>query len=49
MTFGERVRELRKAKDLTLREVAAKVERNFTYLSKIENGKLDFSDFPARN
>jgi HTH-type transcriptional regulator, competence development regulator len=47
MTFGERVRELRKAKDLTLREVAAKVGINFTYLSKIENGKLDFSDFPS--
>lgn len=47
MTFGERVRELRKAKNLTLRDVAAKVDINFTYLSKIENGKLDFSDFPS--
>ena len=47
MTFVERVRELRKAKNLTLRDVAAKVDINFTYLSKIENGKLDFSDFPS--
>jgi transcriptional regulator with XRE-family HTH domain len=47
MTFGDRVRELRKAKRLTLRDVAAKVDINFTYLSKIENGKLDFSDFPS--
>jgi transcriptional regulator with XRE-family HTH domain len=47
MTFGERVRELRKAKNLTLRDVAGKVDINFTYLSKIENGKLDFSDFPS--
>ena len=47
MTFGERVRELRKAKNLTLRDVAAKVDINFTYLSKIENGKLDFSDYPS--
>jgi len=47
MTFGEKVRELRKAKNLTLRDVAAKVDINFTYLSKIENGKLDFSDFPS--
>jgi transcriptional regulator with XRE-family HTH domain len=47
MNFGERVRELRKAKNLTLRDVAAKVEINFTYLSKIENGRLDFSDFPS--
>lgn len=47
MSFGERVRELRKAKDLTLRDVAAKVGINFTYLSKIENSKLDFSDYPS--
>ena len=47
MTFGERVRELRKAKNLTLRDVAGKVDINFTYLSKIENDKLDFSDFPS--
>ena len=47
MTFGERVRELCKAKNLTLRDVAGKVDINFTYLSKIENGKLDFSDFPS--
>ena len=47
MTFGERVRELRKAKGLTLRDVASKVGINFTYLSKIENSKLDFSDYPS--
>ena len=40
MTFGERVRELRKGKNLTLRELAAKLKVNFTYLSKIENQKL---------
>jgi len=47
MTFGERVRELRKTKNLTLRDMATKVEIDFTYLSKIENGKLDFSDYPS--
>ena len=47
MTFGERIRELRLAKNLTLRDVAAEADINFTYLSKIENGKLDFSDFPS--
>jgi transcriptional regulator with XRE-family HTH domain len=45
--FGGRVRELRQAKRLTLRDVAAKVGINFTYLSKIENGRLDFSDYPS--
>ena len=28
-------------------DVAAEADINFTYLSKIENGKLDFSDFPS--
>jgi transcriptional regulator with XRE-family HTH domain len=47
ISFGSRVRELRQAKHLTLRDVAEKVGINFTYLSKIENGKLDFSDYPS--
>jgi transcriptional regulator with XRE-family HTH domain len=47
MLFGERVRELRRAKQLTLRGLAAKVKVNFTYLSKIENHKLDFGDYPG--
>jgi len=47
MTFGERIRELRRGKDLTLRGLAAKVEVGFTYISKIENGKLDFGDCPS--
>src|SRR5262245_44376414 len=47
MTFGERIRELRKAKNLSQRELAEQVEVNFTYLSKIENGKLDFAQFPS--
>jgi transcriptional regulator with XRE-family HTH domain len=47
MNFGERVRELRQAKGFTLRDVAAKVKVNFTYISKIENHKLDFGDYPG--
>ena len=46
-TFGERIRELRKAKNLTLRDVAAKVKVSFTYVSKIENHKLDFGEYPS--
>lgn len=49
MTFGERIRELRKAKNLTLRDVAKKVKVNFTYISKIENHKLDFGEFPSED
>lgn len=47
MTFGSRIRELRLAKDLTLRALATKVKVTFTYLSKIENGKLSFGEFPS--
>jgi transcriptional regulator with XRE-family HTH domain len=47
MTFGERVRELRREKKLTLRALAGKVGVNFTYLSKVENSKLDFGDYPG--
>jgi transcriptional regulator with XRE-family HTH domain len=49
MTFGERVRELRKCKNLTLRELAAKLKVNFTYLSKIENQKLSFGEYPSED
>jgi transcriptional regulator with XRE-family HTH domain len=38
--FGTKLRELRKAAGLTLRDLAEKVEVNFSYLSKIENGVL---------
>ena len=38
--FGERLKELRIQSGLTQRELAEKVDVNFTYLSKIENGAL---------
>jgi HTH-type transcriptional regulator, competence development regulator len=47
MTFGERLRELRLAKKLTLRSLSEKVGVTFTYLSKIENHKLSFGEFPG--
>lgn len=47
MKFGHRIRELRKAKLLTLRDVAKTVQVNFTYISKIENQKLDFGAYPS--
>ena len=47
MTFGERLRELRQAKRLTLRDLAAKVGVGFTYLSKIENHKLEEGHGPS--
>jgi transcriptional regulator with XRE-family HTH domain len=47
MRFGEKIRELRKARNLGQRALADKVGISFTYLSKIENEKLDFGDYPS--
>lgn len=47
MTFGERIREIRQVKNLTLRDLAKKVRVTFTYLSKIENQKLSFGEYPS--
>lgn len=47
MNFGQRVRELRKKKGMTLRELAPLVGVGFHYLSKVENEKLDFGQFPG--
>ena len=38
ISFGERIKTARLAKKLSQRALAAKVDLNFTYLSKIENG-----------
>jgi len=47
MRFGERVRQLRQGKKLTLRGLAARIGVGFTYLSKVENERLDFADYPS--
>jgi transcriptional regulator with XRE-family HTH domain len=55
--FGERLREIRKSRNLTQRDLADKVATllkaedrrgfDFTYLSKIENGKTPPPSIPA--
>lgn len=47
MRFGKRVRDLRKSRNLTQRELAARLGVSFTYISKVENEKLHFGDFPS--
>ena len=47
MIFGERIRELRQTNQLTLRDLSAKVDVGFTYLSKIENHKLEDGHSPS--
>lgn len=40
MSIGDRIREDRKKKGLTLRQLAGMLKIDFTYLSKIENATL---------
>ena len=47
MRFGEMIQTLRKSKGLTLRQLAEQVDVGFHYLSKVENQKLDFGDYPS--
>jgi transcriptional regulator with XRE-family HTH domain len=47
MRFGERLQQLRKAKGYTLRDLAARVGVDHTYISKAENSKLAFADYPG--
>lgn len=47
MTFGERLRALRRAKGLTLRGIAARVKVGFTYLSRIETGRMTYGAYPS--
>lgn len=47
MKFGEKVRELRHAKGWSLRDLAEQVDVGFTYLSRVENERLNFGDYPS--
>lgn len=49
MRFGPKIRELRKAQNFSLRALAEAVGVSFTYISKIENEKLDFGDYPSED
>lgn len=47
MQFGERVRELRVQRGLTQTTVAERMNVSVSYISKVENGKLHFGDYPS--
>ncbi len=47
--FGDRIRRLRKAKGYSLRKLAPIVGVGFSYLSKVENGRLDFRGPPSES
>ncbi len=48
MKFGQKVRTLRQAKGLSQRALAPMLGIDFTYLSKIENERLDASSHDHR-
>ena len=43
MTLGEHLKQLRQSKELTQRQLAESAGVDFTYLSKIENDRLEHS------
>ena len=47
MRFGERVRDLRTSKGLSEGAIGKQIEVSLTYVSKIEDAKLDFGDYPS--
>lgn len=47
MQFGQRVRELRVLRGMTQQIVADKLSVSVSYISKVENGKLHFGDYPS--
>lgn len=47
MKFGERVRALRIGQQLTQRELARRLCVSVSYISKVENERLHFGDFPS--
>ena len=47
MKFGQRVRDLRHDKGWSLQDLAAQVGVGFTYLSRVETGRLNCGDYPS--
>jgi len=48
-TVGQRIREIRKERNMTQRQLAEKVGINFTYLSRVENDRLDAEQTPRED
>ena len=47
MQFGERIRELRESHGWTQKELANRVGVSVSYISKVENERLHFGDYPS--
>ena len=47
MQFGARVRELREQREWTQKELADRLDVSVSYISKVENERLHFGDYPS--
>lgn len=47
MSFGERVRNIRESRHWTQRELAQRLDVSMSYISKVENERLHFGDYPS--
>ena len=47
MRFGEKIHVLHTEKSLSLRTLGRRLGVSFAYISKVENGKLAFGDYPS--
>ncbi|WP_404308759.1 helix-turn-helix domain-containing protein [Neorhodopirellula lusitana] len=47
MRFGNRVRQLRTACGIRQADLAEAMDVSVSYISKVENGKLHFGDYPS--
>ena len=49
MKFGNRIRDLRKAKGLSQRQLGELLGVSLLYISYVENEELDFGDYPSED
>lgn len=49
MQFGERVRKLRKQRGLTQQKLAVLLDVSLSYISKVENERLNAGDYPSES
>lgn len=46
MTFGKVLQKIRRSKDMTQREVAKKIDMDYSYFSRLENDRFDSKPIP---
>ncbi|TWU08885.1 anaerobic benzoate catabolism transcriptional regulator [Symmachiella macrocystis] len=49
MRFGNRVKELRQEQGLTQQKLAERLDVSLSYISKVENERLNVGDYPSES